>query len=132
GVRVAFASATIENTTISGNQGTDLVTGVIADQATLTLRNSTVVNNRGENDLNTGASGPGAVYASYLASITLVNTIVAQNVAGAFGQTVINAGVGRYISAGLPSFSGTMSASYSLIGVPGNSGITTATGNNIF
>jgi len=111
--------SSISNTTISTNDGQGLsVTG-----GTATLTNVTVTQNKVPSGQTAG------VYAGAGGTITLYNTIVAQNYSG----TPIpgnEADLGRHTGTPAGSFSvGT--SSYNLIGVVGNSGISSSYNNII-
>jgi hypothetical protein len=69
------------------------------------------------------------VYADWGATITMHNTIVAQNFSGPVGSE-IDADLGRYTSGVAGSFN-LATTSYNLIGVVGNSGITSSNNNII-
>jgi hypothetical protein len=123
GFGIALSSQTvgnIANTTVSSNAGT----GISVRGASVTLTNDTVTQNA---VATTGATA--GVYADTGATVTMHNTIVAQNYAGPAGSQV-KSDLGRSTTSPAGSFAiGT--TSYNLIGVVGNSGITNNTDHNI-
>lgn len=115
-VSIAFASGNIFNTTISGNQTIGAVTaGLSAAFASVTLTNVTVTNNRADKNKTSGTStATGGLFASALGTITLHNSIVVGNFAGAVTNSVA-ADIGRATAGYYPGSFGSTS-SYNLIG----------------
>jgi len=112
--------ANIANTTISSNEGLGL--SVTNGEATLT--NVTVTQNR------VATSGATAgVYVGAGGTITMHNTIVAQNYSGT-GESETDADLGRATGSPAASFNLAVT-SYNLVGVVGNSGITSSNNNII-
>ena len=101
GIGVAFSSAVINNTTVSNNVTTGNVGGVVVSYASATLRNSTVAYNRADVDVvGGGATGTGGILANVGGGVTLLNTIVSDNWAGAPAQGDVPADVGEAPSGG--------------------------------
>ena len=126
GVDVFNGSASILNSTVSGNQSAGPVGGLRAVQSTVTLTNVTVVNNRADKDNSGGSTATGGVYAGNLGAIHLYNTIVADNVAGEDGSDV-SADVDRYES----GYGGVLAGTHNVIGEAGNSGLENESTNAI-
>ena len=121
GIRIGTnAIANISNSTISTNNGL----GIWVKNGTATLTNATVTQNR----VATSGSTAG-IYADTGGTVTLHNTIVAHNFSGPAGSEVA-ADLGRNTSSTPGSFSVGIT-SFNMIGVEGNSGISSANNNII-
>jgi CSLREA domain-containing protein len=111
-------SLTLINTTISGNNANGSGGGVVVLGGTMTSINSTITNNKADNDNN--ATGTGGGVAASAGTTTLKNTIVAGN----FNED------GASDSA--DDISGTVdpTSSFNLIGTGGAGGLTNGVNNN--
>jgi hypothetical protein len=114
----AATSLTLINTTISGNNANGSGGGVVVLGGTMTSINSTITNNKADNDNN--STGTGGGIAASAGTTTLKNTIVAGN----FNEDGV--------SDAADDISGTVDAasSFNLTGTGGAGGLTNGVNNN--
>ncbi len=100
GIRLfpSSGSVNVTNSTVSGNTATGDGGGIINYNSTLTISNSTITNNRADNDNNGSGTGGGINRNS--GTVTLRNTIVAQNFNGGVQQVETATVAGTITGAG--------------------------------
>jgi len=104
------------NDTISGNQSTGSTAGLTISSGSATLNDVTIANNQADINNTSGSStAVGGIYAGSNGTITLNNSIVAGNLAGATGYTV-NSDVKAMPQTVQFGPHGTLTGSYNLIG----------------
>jgi CSLREA domain-containing protein len=112
GVTIGYATAAITNSTISSNESSGPVPGLSLAFGSTTLTNVTIADNRADANNSSGAStATGGISVSSYATLTMHNTIVARNWAGADDGSALPSDIKRASNATIAAAS-----SHNLIG----------------
>jgi hypothetical protein len=127
GISLGYASGTIVNSTISSNTSPYTTAGLDVAFGSVTLRHSTVTNNRADSgNTGGGSTAIGGLKANAAGTITLHDSIVAENYAGANNANQVPANFGETVGYYTGQFA--TSSSYNLIGADPNNYLGDVTG----